>query len=311
MNKRFVVTLILITLAVIFISSGVKNLALKRGLRLTDKIDSKNIMTLYKNAMDAYSAGDHDRAIRFFENLVQRFPDAEVAEESFINLTKSYKAKKDYAGAKKTLERFIERFPDPEDAARIQSDIEEINMNILLSDVITNESFSYQIKPGDTLAGIASKFNTTVELLKRSNTLKSDLILPGKSLKVSKIKFKILVNKSENILALKKQTGETIKTYIVATGENLTTPTGTFKIEEKLISPVWYKVGAVVKPDSAEYELGSRWIGLSISGYGIHGTNNLASIGKHITKGCIRMSNDDVEELYAIVPAGTTVTIIE
>ena len=83
------------------------------------------------------------------------------------------------------------------------------------------------------------------------------------------------------------------------------------KIEEKLVSPVWYTVGAIVEPDSEEYELGARWMGLSIAGYGIHGTNDPTSIGKHITKGCVRMKNEEVEELYAIVPSGTEVTIVD
>ena len=135
--------------------------------------------------------------------------------------------------------------------------------------------------------------------------------MPGKFLKVNRTKFDILVDKSENILELRKSNGEGVKTYTVSTGENLTTPVGTFKIEEKLISPTWYKVGAVVQPGAPEYELGSRWMGISAEGYGIHGTRDESSIGKHITKGCVRMRNKDIEELYAIVPGGTEVTIIE
>ena len=70
-------------------------------------------------------------------------------------------------------------------------------------------------------------------------------------------------------------------------------------------------MGAVVEPGSPEYELGSRWMGLSIAGYGIHGTKDDSSIGNHITKGCVRMRNTDIEELYAVVPRGTEVIIIE
>ena len=150
-----------------------------------------------------------------------------------------------------------------------------------------------------------------MELLKKSNGLKSDLIYPGNFLKVNRAKFVILVDKSENILTLVTAEGEVMKTYVVSTGENLSTPVGSFKIEEKLVSPLWYKVGAIVEPGSAEYELGTRWMGISAPGYGIHGTNDNASLGKHITKGCVRMRNSEVEELYAIVPGGTEVIIVE
>ena len=171
-------------------------------------------------------------------------------------------------------------------------------------------SFKYEIRPSDTLSKIAKRYNTTVELLKKSNDLESDKIILGKPLKVTKLGFSVLVDKSQNLLFLKNK-DEIIKTYRVSTGINNSTPVGKFKIEEKLISPLWYKVGAVVPPDSPEYELGKYWMGISIAGYGIHGTNDPNSIGKHITKGCIRMLNEDIEELYAIMPSGTEVVIVD
>ena len=50
---------------------------------------------------------------------------------------------------------------------------------------------------------------------------------------------------------------------------------------------------------------------ISVQGYGIHGTNDASSIGKQSTSGCIRMHNDDVVELYDMVPKGTEVEIID
>jgi len=57
--------------------------------------------------------------------------------------------------------------------------------------------------------------------------------------------------------------------------------------------------------------LGSRWLGLSIPGgrYGIHGTNNPASIGGYVSNGCIRMHNRDIEEIFPRVEIGTPVEI--
>lgn len=54
---------------------------------------------------------------------------------------------------------------------------------------------------------------------------------------------------------------------------------------------------------------GTLWMSLSKEHYGIHGTNNPSSIGKAVSKGCIRMYNKDVEELASIVPIGTAVFI--
>ena len=274
MNKKFVAIIIMAAAGIILLSTGVKNIVTQKGERLADKADLKNKKSLLASARD-------------------------------------YEAKKKYLLARAALKELIKDFSGSPEAGKAERDIEKLNINILFSDIATDDSISYEIKPGDTLGGIAFRHNTTVELLKKANALETNLILPGKHLKVTTAKFGIHVDKATNQLTLKKDTGETIKTYTVSTGKDFVTPTGTFKIEEKLVSPVWYKVGAIVEPDSSEYELGSRWMGLSAEGYGIHGTNDETSIGKYITKGCIRMRNEDAIELYAIVPSGTEVTIVE
>ena len=274
MNKKYVIIAIFASIAILFFSFTIKNCSSKKSAHLVNKIDSKN-------------------------------------KESLLAAAGAYETKKDYLKAKIILEKLIEEFPDPKQATKAQKGIEELNVKILFSDTLTEDSENYKIKRGDALAKIASRFNTTVELIKKANNLETDLIIPGRSLKVNTARFNILVSKAENTLILQKSDGEIIKSYLVSTGKNLSTPVGTFRIEEKLVKPLWYKVGAVVEPNSPEYELGSRWMGLSVEGYGIHGTNDVSSIGKHITKGCVRMVNEDVEELYAIVPSGTEVTIIE
>lgn len=54
---------------------------------------------------------------------------------------------------------------------------------------------------------------------------------------------------------------------------------------------------------------GAFWMGLSKPHYGIHGTNNPASIGHEVSLGCIRMYNEDVLQLASLVPVGTSVHI--
>ncbi|MCX5714227.1 MAG: L,D-transpeptidase [Candidatus Omnitrophica bacterium] len=64
-------------------------------------------------------------------------------------------------------------------------------------------------------------------------------------------------------------------------------------------------------PGSADNLLGTRWLGIDLPGYGIHGTVDPSSLGKQVTQGCVRMANSDAEELYSIVPTGTEVTIVD
>jgi lipoprotein-anchoring transpeptidase ErfK/SrfK len=86
---------------------------------------------------------------------------------------------------------------------------------------------------------------------------------------------------------------------------------GAFKILVKLENPVWYKAGAVIPPESPDNVLGTRWMGFDLEGYGIHGTVDPDKIGQQVTSGCIRMRNEEVEELYKIVPRGTPVTVVD
>ena len=87
-----------------------------------------------------------------------------------------------------------------------------------------------------------------------------------------------------------------IQHYPIAVGKGTTpTPHGRYTIATKTVYP-----GGL---------FGSRWMGLSIPHYGIHGTNNPSSIGQAISKGCIRMHNHDVEHLFQRVEIGTLVII--
>ena len=86
----------------------------------------------------------------------------------------------------------------------VQKKIEKMNIEELFSPFMDENSVSYTIKAGDTLGAIASKHNTTVDLLRRSNNIKKDIIIPGKTLKLPKGVFSILVDKSQNLLFLKR-----------------------------------------------------------------------------------------------------------
>lgn len=74
--------------------------------------------------------------------------------------------------------------------------------------------------------------------------------------------------------------------------------------------PDWYLRGRKPIPPGPENPVGTRWLGLDLPGYGIHGTNDPSSIGKAVSAGCIRMQNRDVEELANLVDVGTAVRFL-
>lgn len=103
--------------------------------------------------------------------------------------------------------------------------------------------------------------------------------------------------------------GAVKRVYPVAVGKPSTpSPAGRFTIARRVSNPTYSHNGRVVGP-GPKNPVGSRWMGLSAKGYGIHGTNEPNSIGKAASHGCIRMGKADLEELYTLVDVGDAVEI--
>jgi lipoprotein-anchoring transpeptidase ErfK/SrfK len=100
-----------------------------------------------------------------------------------------------------------------------------------------------------------------------------------------------------------------LKIYDIAVGAASTpSPSGDFQIVSRIQNPTWFGHGKMIGPGRAN-PLGNRWLGLSIKGYGIHGTNAPDSIGKAASHGCIRMRKHDIEELFDLVDVGVSVEL--
>ena len=101
-----------------------------------------------------------------------------------------------------------------------------------------------------------------------------------------------------------------IRVYPTAVGAPASpSPSGSFTIVTRIPDPTWYTRGRIVPPGKGN-PLGTRWLGLSLPGYGIHGTNAPASIGRKASHGCIRMRNRDVEQLFELVEVGDPVELV-
>jgi lipoprotein-anchoring transpeptidase ErfK/SrfK len=119
----------------------------------------------------------------------------------------------------------------------------------------------------------------------------------------------IVVSLEDRKLALIED-GQVKKIYSVAVGKPSTpSPVGNFTIERRAVNPVYHHNGKTVQP-GPHNPVGTRWMGLSVPGYGIHGTNEPGSIGKAASHGCIRMGKADLEEFYALVAVGDTVELV-
>jgi lipoprotein-anchoring transpeptidase ErfK/SrfK len=109
-----------------------------------------------------------------------------------------------------------------------------------------------------------------------------------------------------------------LRKFGVATGQTVyPTPTGIFSIVDKQLNPWWrppdspWAEGLKPIPPGPGNPLGTRWMGLSAPGVGIHGTPDDASIGYSASHGCIRMHIPDAEWLFHHVSLGTPVVITD
>jgi lipoprotein-anchoring transpeptidase ErfK/SrfK len=126
----------------------------------------------------------------------------------------------------------------------------------------------------------------------------------------------IVINRSANSLQLFRATTP-VRSFRVATGRaQYPTPTGLWHIVVMQRDPWWrpptsaWAKGLKPIPPGPGNPLGTRWMGLSAPGVGIHGTPDAASIGYSASHGCIRMFIPDATWLFDQVRIGTPVLIV-
>jgi len=183
----------------------------------------------------------------------------------------------------------------------------------LFSPAPSPESEFYTVQPGDSLTKIAGKFNIPYTFIMKINNLKDSTIRAGRRLKVPKGEVSIWVDKNAFWLGVFLD-DYFVKGYNIGIGRHDKTPVGTFVVKDKLIDPTWYPPdGGEIPAGDPANELGTRWIGLEdtaeFTGYGIHGTIKPDTIGKSASNGCIRLVNEEVEELFDLIPNKARVVI--
>lgn len=205
-------------------------------------------------------------------------------------------------------------------------DVEELNIALYyLGYGAEKDSRIYSPKTKRAVKKFQKYHGISIDGLAGKNTIKNiNKIIKEKKIKIPDCepelkkalskKYWIVINKDTNILRLYKFK-TLIKKYPVATGKELSdTPEGKFKIIRKTKDPYWGggRDGEPIEGGDPRNPLGTRWLGLDYGDgrwYGIHGTTNPKSIGKYVSNGCVRMFNEDVEEVFRIVPGNTIVLI--
>ncbi|MCK4850396.1 MAG: L,D-transpeptidase family protein [Phycisphaerae bacterium] len=186
---------------------------------------------------------------------------------------------------------------------------------------------SYHVKQGETPAGVVKDFAITAELFMKINNIPdAKLMIAGKNYKVIKGPFSVVIHKKT--FELDVFLGDYfIKRYPIGLGRDNSTPVGEFLAGSRLEKPPWTgedpKTGRriLVRHGDPGYPLGDHWISLrelpehggkDDTTYGIHGTNEPETIGGQASRGCIRMLNKDMAELFDLLVSGKSrITLLD
>lgn len=182
----------------------------------------------------------------------------------------------------------------------------------------------YLVQPGDLLQDIARNHKVPFEILMEINGIaRPELLQAGRKIKVINGPFNVVVYKKNFTMDLYLQ-NKYIKTYRVGLGkEEHETPAGRWRVAKggKLIKPTWTDpdTGKRYLGTDPDYPLGSRWIAIegidentrNRTGFAIHGTKEPETIGTRSSRGCIRLHNGEVIEVYNLLYPGVSEVLIE
>ncbi len=187
---------------------------------------------------------------------------------------------------------------------------------------LTGRALLYEVKEGESFYSIARSHGLGSWHLRRANPGMYEcrpgvrLLLPLQRIVPKYQGSGVVVNLPERMLYV--FTNGSLETfYPIAIGRpelRWQTPVGNYHVAFKAINPTWYppRWAGLEKPvpPGQNNPLGDRWIGLSKSGYGFHGTPSLYSIGLSASHGCMRMYPEHVQSLYRSLKRGSRVEVI-
>lgn len=167
---------------------------------------------------------------------------------------------------------------------------------------------AYEVQPGDTLQSVGAVYNVPWQLLAKINGISDPSRLQsGQLLKVVRGPFSATLDLDQHFLTLwlgDRYAGR----FRIGVGRDHSTPEGEFYVQEKVTNPTYYGPDGVVDKDDPTNPLGERWIDLGHQ-LGIHGTIDPTSIGSDVSRGCVRLSPRDIEDVYDILSKGSKVII--
>lgn len=200
----------------------------------------------------------------------------------------------------------------------------------VFSNAVMGGVSDYTAQRGDTLAKLSARYGISRSVLAQDNKVsRKHPLHAGRIVHLNTTHIVpqwlddgIVINLPQRTLFF-FQDKHLVASYPVGVGKpDWPTPTGSFKIHDMQTDKAWLvplsiqeemrREGQTVItriPPGPNNPLGRHWLGLSIAGYGIHGTSSPSSLYQFRSHGCIRSHPDDIDVLAQLVHTGTPVII--
>jgi lipoprotein-anchoring transpeptidase ErfK/SrfK len=163
---------------------------------------------------------------------------------------------------------------------------------------------AHEVQPGETLDRIADMYEVPWQVLANINGIRDpQRIRPGETLKVLHGPFDAMVELERFRLTLFLQ-GRYAGRFRIGIGKDQSTPEGEFVVLQKLTNPTYYGIQEVIDQNDPNNPLGEYALMLG-DHILIHGTNDPQSIGRAESRGCIRLDNRDIKDVFEILSART------
>lgn len=287
------------------------------GAAVGGSVSSSSEPVLVRKALEARAAGSAIEADRLLRDAIQQAGSLEDAARAGFHLAPSVA---DLAERRQLLSLALESgVVRGAEYEQVGAWLRELNAQPAQSLQPLLQLHDYAVVSGDSLWKVCNRKLPGVVgsapetgLVRLVNGLKQDGLRVGQVLRIPREPLVIRVDTAQH--GLVAWLGDVaVAAYRVGLGKDESTPRRSFTVEVKQENPAWFYAGRTIPFGDPENILGTRWMGFDnqpeASGFGIHGTSKPESIGRNESSGCVRMRNQDVEDLFELVARGTRVTI--
>lgn len=290
-----------------------------------------NAKATFKEANDSFSKGNYDASLKKYQHIIEKYPvvgDRVLFEMGIIHAYPRNN-QKNYQKALECFQKLITDYPDSDYRKDSEMMIFSINNVTFKDETIAAqyahiETLQQQLKNQVGEIGALHKRIESLEQVIRDKARESlkqqqEIPVPPKG-----PADKILIEKKERLMTLFAK-GKVIKTYKIALGGNPNgpkerlgdnkTPEGTYVIDSRIKDSMYHLSLHISYPNERDRKR-AKQLGVSPGGdIMIHGIKNELSWAGELhanvdwTKGCIAVTDQEIEEIDKLVPNGTIVEI--